>query len=557
MLRYVHIRNIAVIDDLEVEFGSGLNVITGETGSGKSIIIDSVGLLTGVRASPSIIRTGETRAAAEGIFTVPGSSQNWKLLQDQGIEPAEEENELIVRREISASGSGRVLVNGVLTTAAFLRPLGQNLVEIHGQHDTKLILQPRCHLELLDSFHDRRDLLDSVATLAAGISADQKELDRLTEAEQGRLQRLDLLEFQIRDIGEAGILPGEENRLQAERTILVNSEKLFQVSRDGYETLYESGESVVHNVGRLKQSLAELTRLDPRLGEVVESLGNSLYQLEDVAYWLRNYQSSVEYNEARLNEIEIRLAQLDRLKRKYGPTLEAVQDHYQKILDERDTLVKSEETRTAIRARLEELHGQYRLRATELSAIRKAAAGGVEREMVAHLDDLAMSGTRFQVGENATASAGSFPRWGWDQVEFLVSPNVGEELRPLHKIASGGELSRLTLALKLVLQSDPDATLIFDEVDAGIGGGVASMVGRKLKRVASRNQVFCVTHVPQIAAFADHHYRVEKRITDGRTYTRIQHLTGDERVEELARMLGGVTVTEAARQHARQLLETG
>ena len=555
MLRFLHIRNIAVIEDLEVEFGPGLNVITGETGSGKSIVIDAVGLLAGARASAELIRTGEAKATVEGHFEVPAGSPVWGILREQGLDGIDPADGLLIRRELSASGSGRCAVGGQLVTSAFLRRLGENLVEIHGQHDTRLLLQPRYHLDLLDALHGQGGLVREVAELSRRIGAAREERERLVREEQTRLQRLDLLNFQVADIEAAGLRDREEEKLHEERQILSNAEKLYQAANDGYAALYENEGAVLGELGKLAQRLEEAAAIDPRLARPAEALQACRFQIEDAAFTLRDYAGAIEYDERRLDEIENRLLSLDRLKRKYGASVDQVLEYLRQIRAERDQLLKSDERKASLEKDLAALAGEYRRKAEELSAKRREAAAAVEKGMVRHLGELAMTGTRFRVDLRPANGGDACPPAGLDAAEFLASPNVGEDLRPLQKIASGGELSRMTLALKLILKSEPDATLIFDEIDAGIGGGTAEVVGQKLRRAAAANQTFCVTHVPQIAALADHHYRVEKKVAKGRTATRIQRLDDEPRVEELARMLGGVKLTDITRRHARELLE--
>lgn len=555
MLRYLHIQNIAVIEDLEVEFGSGLNVITGETGSGKSILIDSLGLLLGGRASTDMIRTGQERATVEGMWQLERLCPLWEALAGQGIDADRDEGMLLVRREISSGGPGRVHINGRLATVGSLRELATWLAEIHGQHDTRLLLQPRYHLDLLDAFHGREELVAQVGRTAAAIHARRNDLERLSQDEHARLQRLDFLNFQITEIEDAALAAGEEEQLKEERQLLANAEKLFQIANEGYEGLYEAEDSVINRVNHLIQGVEGLVGVDGRLARIGESLRNSLYQLEDVAYFLRDYAGNVEVNEARLDELEARLALIDRLKRKYGGSVEEILEYFEQISEEKNNLDGSDKKRSILEKELEELTAEYRTAAGELSAIRQSAAREIEGRVETHLGHLAMGSTRFHVDIRSVTDPDACPATGVDQLEFQVSPNIGEELRPLRKIASGGELSRLTLALKLVLQTDEDVTLVFDEVDTGIGGGTAEMVGRKLKVVSTAGQTFCITHVPQIAALADRHYRVEKVVEAGRTRTRITPLDAAEKVEELARMLGGVSITDVTRQHARQLLE--
>jgi len=556
LLRYLHIRNIAVIEELEVEFNTCLNVITGETGSGKSIIIDSLELLTGSKASPELIRTGENQAGIEGLFEIPEKSPIWGMLEEQGIERnGAFADGVLIRRGLSLSGSSRSYVNGTMVPLAFLREMGQYLVEIHGQHDSRILLKPRYHLELLDAYHGQEQVLLELTELSGEISHCWDEMEQLNQDEHTRLQRLDLLNFQIDEIKSAELVPGEEGRLKEERDIQANAEKLFQVSTEGYEHLYEAEGSVINQLNRVVQSLSQISGLDKELARIETALKNVCYQLEDASYSIRDYGSRIEFSENRLNDIESRLAQLDRLKRKYGQSVDEVLQYYNQIVTERDAIATVDQRKEALKKKLDQLMKQYGKTARKLSELRDQAARDIEQEMRHHLQELGMGDAVFRVALSSIEDHEKYPASGWDQVEFLVTPNIGEDLRSLRKIASGGELSRMTLALKLILHTDPDLTMVFDEVDSGIGGGTAEIVGRKLRTVSRDNQTFCITHVPQIAALANHHFRVEKDVEGGKTFTRIQILTSEERVEELARMMGGVSVTDVSREHARQLIE--
>jgi len=554
LISFLHIRNIAVIDDLEVEFGPGLNVISGETGSGKSILVDAMGLLGGARAAAELIRSGESKALVEGVFQVPADGGVMAMLAEAGCDPEDAAEAVLVRRDLSAGSGGKISVCGRLVPAATLRRLGQELLEIHGQHDNRLLLQPRYHLELLDQFHGRGDLLAGVSDLARRFNELAAERETLQREERTRLQKLDLLEFQIREIEEVRPLPDEETRLLEERRLLANAEKLSQTSREAYDRLYEQEDSLHGGLSRLEQRLAALIEVDPRLARARESLQSCLVQVEDTAYFLRGYADSIEFSEERLDAVETRLAQFDRLKRKYGPTLGQVIAFHEDILAQREQLRHADERRAELDRQLDEIKAAYLESADALARVRREAAGRIQAEMCRHLGELDMPGLRFEVVFRPLAADGTLSPSGLDEVEFFASPNVGEELRPLQRIASGGELSRMTLALKLILRSEPNAVLIFDEIDAGIGGRTAAVVGHKLRGVAGANQTFCVTHSPQIAALADHHYRVEKVVRDGRTFTAIERLDGEARVDELARMLGGKTVSDIGREHARQLL---
>jgi len=558
LLRYLHIRNIAVINELDVEFGDGLTVITGETGSGKSIIIDSLELLLGAKASAELIRSGEQQALVEGLFEAPPSSPVWELLAEQGIEhEPSSEGTLLIRRGIATAAPNKSFVNGVLVPVGFLRELGQYLVEIHGQHDSRILLQPRYHRELLDRFHGETDLLEQVTQLARRIEQARRDLDELNRNEHDRLQRLDLLNFQILEIEAASLQPEEEAHLTDERNILANAERLLQIGTRGYERLYEAEDSVINELNRILQDLEDGVRIDPSLETVLTGVQGAFYQLEDAAYAHRDYAQHIEYNEARLDDVEARLALLDRLKRKYGGSIVEILDFYNRICAERAGIESADERKEALTGEMDRLRDAYRHSAGRLSVVRNRAARRIEKEMAEHLQELGMARTRFNVRVAAAERPDHFPAAGPDDVEFLVSPNVGEDLRPLHKVASGGELSRITLALKLILHAEPDLSLIFDEVDAGIGGGMAEIVGRKLLSVSRRNQTFCITHVPQIAALGEHHFLVDKKVVGRKTMAGIHRLDKDGRVEEVARMLGGISVTDLSREHARQLITAG
>lgn len=551
MLTYLRIRNIAVVEDLEAEFGPGLNVVTGETGSGKSILIDSVGLLAGGRASADMVRTGEQKAVVEGVFTTAQGDPVLREMDGLGLDVGD--GEILVRREISASGQGRVFVNGSPSTAGALRRIGDHLVEIHGQHDTRLLLYARYHQELLDESHGDQSLAD-VPRIAGELAKLREEMDALDQGEHSRLQRLDLLDFQLAEIGAASPAGGEDVRLEEERRILVHAEKLKATAAEAAHALYEADGAMTVELNRTLSRLQECARLDARLEKTVETLASVAYQMEDAASFLRDYADGVESNRGRLDEIEARLALLDRLKRKYGPSLDDVARLAESVREERERLSGKDERQAWLSAELRRRGADYLEAAGRLSLARRGSAARIEESMKRHLADLAMSGTRLHVSFCPRPETPPFSPSGLEDVEFLVSPNVGESPKPMRKIASGGELSRLALALRLVLRSDPGAVLVFDEVDAGLGGGVAEMLGRKLLDVARGGQTFCITHVPQIAALADRHFLVEKEVSGDRTRARIKPLDDGGREAELARMLGGIRPSESSVRHARQLL---
>lgn len=554
MLKFIRIENFALIDRLEVEFGPGLNLITGETGSGKSILVDAVGLLLGGRASQEMIRQGFDTARLEGLFEIVAPHPASAYLQEAGVALAE--GECIVRREISRSGANKVFVNGTLSTQSFLAGLGSLLADIHGQHEQQQLLQPATHLEFLDAFGRNHDLRQAVLESHRRLEAVREQLGRLQGNEQERLQRLDLLQYQAREIEALQLRPGLDQELESERQLLASAELRFHHSQESYQLLYEQEPSILGLAGRVETLLEELAEQDPSCSENLVRLRELRFQLEEIAYQLRDYAQQVEFNPARLEAVEERLGELHRARRKYGETVDLILEYYQDISRQILDLSGREERLQELEEERKRLEQEYYEKARQLSEKRRRDAAPLRQAVEGVLSELAMENTRFVV--HLESSPERYSQKGIDRVEFLISPNPGEDLRPLAKIASGGELSRTILALKSILTlEDYPKTLVFDEVDAGIGGRVASNIGEKLARLASRHQVFCVTHLPQIAAFADRHYHVDKRTQQRRTVVRITPLEGEAREQELARMLAGEQVTETTRRQARELLQTG
>jgi DNA repair protein RecN (Recombination protein N) len=557
MLKLLRINNIALIPALEVEFGEGLTLLTGETGAGKSILIDALGLLLGDRASPELIRSGEDRAAVEAVFEVEDASA---LLEERGL--TADGDEVVVRRELQASGKGRATVNGALVPVSLLRDLASRLTVIHGQHEPQGLLDPATHVDLLDHFAgtgDGRPLAEYFRDLRAAEAA----LERLRGDRREAERRREMLEFQATEIERACLVPGEEEALRVEKARQANAGRLASLSGEAYSLLYDDEGAALSRLGQVFRRVEELASIDPSFQPFLEARAAALAPLEDLALRLRDYRDELELSPGRLDEIEARLAAVERLKKKYGATVEDVLAFGERRRRELDLASSPEEQERALEARRERLGAAYLERARALSKKRRAAAPELRKRVQAELAQLAMEKTRFEVAFTpADADAALDPsQWterGLERAEFLLSPNPGEELRPLARIASGGELSRIMLGLKSVVRADtPGLTLVFDEVDAGIGGRVAEVVGRKLKAVAARQQVLCVTHLPQIAALADHHLAVLKRVEKGRTVTTVERLDDDARAEEIARMLGGETITATARQHAREMLKQG
>ena len=541
MLRFLRIRNLAVIEAVEVEFEPGFNVLTGETGAGKSILVEAVGLLLGARASQDLVRTGEGQATIEAVF-----------------EPAEG-GELVVRRDITAQGRSRSFINGTLATSAALRDLSTRLVELHGQHEHQALLDPLTHLPLLDEFANLTELASRVDSGWSAVRTLREELERSRVDARERSARLDLIAFQLGEIERASPRPAEDEELITLRQVLASAERIQRLCEESYAALYESDQAVLAGLGGVWKRVGELATIDTQFAPYLDARDNIKSQLEDLAFFLRNYAEGVDAAPARLQQVEDRLALLERLKRKYGPTLSEVIDRGERLARERAVLTGSAEQGRDLERELEAATEQYLLAARELSQRRRRAALDFARRLEALLAELAMARTRFEVRFNEVELPPD--RWserGVDEAEFFVSPNPGEDLRPLARIVSGGELSRVMLALKTLAAGDaPGKTLIFDEVDAGIGGRVADVVGARLQALAERFQVLCITHLPQIAVHATTQFRIEKKVRGRRTVTAVEHLDPDGREEEIARMMGGVAITPPMRASARELLLAG
>lgn len=559
MLKLLRINNIAIILRLEVELGPGLTLFTGETGAGKSILIDSLGLLLGARASADLIRTGEDVAAVEGIVESPTVLS---LLERHGI-PLDGE-EIVLRREMSASGRGKATVNGALVPIAVLREIAPHLAAIHGQHEPQDLLDPETHLALLDHHAGLEGEAAVVAETFGRLREIESALEALRHDRREAERRRETLEYQAAEIEKAQLRPGEQQALRQEKVLQANADRLAALSAEAFGLLYEDEQSIVSRLGQVYRKVEELAGIDPRFGPYLEARTAVRAQLEDLAFFLRDYREGISVSPGRLDEIESRLALVERLERKYGASIEEVLAFATRCREELAALGSPEERERALETERTAAAGRYLEAARALSRKRRAAAKDLERRVQTELGLLAMEKTRFRVGfmpEASLEEAEDRSTWterGLERAEFLLSPNPGEELRPLARIASGGELSRLLLALKSVASVDaPGKTLVFDEVDAGIGGRAAETVGRRLKQLAATNQVLCVTHLPQIAGFADHHFLVEKKEAGGRTVASVEELEGAARTREIGRMLSGERLTREALQQAEQLLKTG
>jgi DNA repair protein RecN (Recombination protein N) len=562
VLSELRLENYAVIDNVVVEFAAGLNLLTGETGAGKSILIDALGLLLGEKASSETIRTGAERAVVSAVFESEGAALNAveEILENNGLDA--EGASLILRREIAPGGKGRVFINNQPATVAVLKQLAPHLAVIHAQNESIVHFDAAARQSLLDGYAgiDLAPVAEAFATWKQ-ISARIADLER---DEQDRMRLLDLWSFQCREIDEARLQPGEDEQLETEKRVLANAEKIYGAAMNAFDLLYEGDASTSSSLRAAQKNLEELVRYEPKFQEAFAALESARISVEDVGATLRDYAGGIQASPERLAELEERLALVDKLKRKYGPTLaEAIafgEDVRRKLAE----MENKDEVLRDLRANLAAAVEDYKKVARSLSRKRSEAGRKLEKVVEAEINDLAMRASfRIAVEENEAEE-----RWtasGINQVTYRIAPNAGETMRPLEQIASGGELSRVMLALKASVnvarapapakKSEAQRTLVFDEIDTGIGGRAAEAVGKKLKALSKGNQVLCVTHLPQIATFADHHYVIQKRESSGRTKTSVRLITGEERTEEVARMLSGAKLTETSRKHAEQMIK--
>jgi DNA repair protein RecN (Recombination protein N) len=561
MLLELRAENYAVIDRAEAQFGRGLNLLTGETGAGKSILIDALALLLGGKASAECIRHGAEKAVVSCVFeATPGALA---VLQENGIDSDTDGDGVLLRREIAAGGKGRVFVNNQAATVGVLRLLAPELALVHAQGETLGSFDQAQQRLLLDRFGEISS--EGVAEAYAAWHATEIRLRSMLEDEQDRLRMADMWRFQTKEIAQAAIAsPDEDTELEAEKRVLANAERLYAAAMGAHEHLYEGEQSAETALGQALKLVEELARFEPKFAEAARELAAAKATVEDVSATVRDFAENVQAGPERLAEIEDRLALLDRLKRKYGRTLAEViafgEDSARQLAEV--------ENRDAILAELRGDEGRqaaaYCGAAEELTARRAEAAGRLAKAAERQINDLAMN-ARFSVGVTADRERARWTAHGWDEIGFLIATNVGEPLKPLDEIASGGEMSRVMLALKVAVEGAVAGvrgkkktvlprTLVFDEIDIGIGGRAAEAVGQKLKALAGTQQVICVTHLPQIAAFADQHFLIEKSESKGRTHTAIRQMEESDRVREIARMLSGATLTETSLRHAENML---
>jgi DNA repair protein RecN (Recombination protein N) len=566
----LRLENYAVIDNAAVEFASGLNLLTGETGAGKSILIDALALLLGEKASSEVIRTGAERAVVSAVFECEGGSGDAieKVLEQNGLDESED-GSLIIRREIAGGGKGRVFVNNQAATVAVLRQLAPQLATLHAQNESILSFDGPARLALLDGFAGS-DIEPVFAAYEAwkGIGS---RIGELEQGEQDRLRLVDLWIFQKREIEGSKLQAGEDERLETEKRVLANAEKIYNAAMQAFDLLYEGDNSTSSSMRAAQKQIEELARYEPKFQEALAALETARISVEDVGATVRDYAGGIHASPEHLAEVEDRLASLDRLKRKYGPTLDDVTAFGADVSRKLSEVENKDEILRELRAELAKAGTEYLRAAGALSKKRDEAARKLEKQVEAEINDLAMK-SAFRIEITTSQEERNWTAAGIDQVVYMIATNPGEPMRQLEHIASGGELSRVMLALKVSVEAGSNRvarapakassaraaahrTMVFDEIDTGIGGRAAEAVGKKLKELARTNQVLCVTHLPQIATFADHHYLIEKKERSGRTHTSIRAVVGEERTEEVALMLSGAKLTDTSRKHAEQMIK--
>jgi DNA repair protein RecN (Recombination protein N) len=571
VLAELRLENYAVIDNVVIEFSAGLNLLTGETGAGKSILIDALGLLLGEKASPDVIRAGADRAVIAAVFENESENESENegaaaraiesILEANGLDS--ENGSLILRREIAAGGKARVFVNNQPATVSVLKQIAPHLAVIHAQNESLANFDARARQDLLDAFAGVD--LNDVAAAFARWKEIRARIAELEHGEQDRMRLLDLWNFQSGEIVEARLRPGEDEELEAQKRVLANAEKIYGAAINAFDLLYEGNTSTSSSLRAAQKHVAELVRFEPKFQEALSALESARISIEDVGATLRDYAGGIQASPERLAEIEDRLAVLDRLKRKYGPTLVQTIQFGEDVLRKLSEMENKDQLLLELRAQLASAGDEYRRASRVVSRKRSEAARKLEKLVEAEINDLAMRAS-FRIAVEENEEEAHWSDTGTNQVIYRISTNAGETMRPLEQIASGGELSRVMLALKASVEAGTNAsrkkkspaaqrTLVFDEIDTGIGGRAAEAVGKKLKALSKSSQVLCVTHLPQIATFADHHYVIEKRESAGRAKTTVRQITGEERTEEVARMLSGAKLTETSRKHAEQMIK--
>lgn len=553
MLLELRIKNFALIEELNLNFSQGFNVLTGETGAGKSILIDSVNFLVGEKFNKEIIRTGCDFAFVEGIFEVK-NKDIFNLLEGYGIAS---DDYLVIAREINQNNKSIIRINGRTTNLSIVREISKLLIDIHGQHEHQSLLDESKHIEILDSFCgiELKNIKEEYRKVFERVKEIEKELEKLTQDEQYRLRKIDLLKFQIQEIQEANLKVGEEEQLIQRRDILKNAEKIYSCLNTAYQKIYESAmyESAFDSIGSALVSIDNITEFDSKINDIKSTLEDVYYKLEDAVENIRDYRDKIEYNDNELNEIEDRLDLINKLKRKYGSSIEEILSYFSNIEKELVDLETSDELIEELESQLKIENENLHILAKYMTNFRRNTANYLKERIEAELKYLGMERAVFEV---QVEEKERYDYNGNNEVKFMITSNPGEPLRPLHKVASGGEISRIMLAIKSVVADiDEIPVLIFDEIDTGISGRTAQSVAEKMILISKSHQILCVTHLPQIASMADKHFKIQKIVIEDKTVTKVKDLQNEEKIEEIARMLGGAIVTELTKVNAKEIIE--
>ena len=551
MLNQLSVRNVAVIDKLDINFHDGVSVLTGETGAGKSIIIDSINMILGDRANKELVRYGTDKAVVQAVFDAPKSVIN--ILEENDIDVDDET--VIITRQVTKEGKSVARINGMVVTLNILREISDRLINIHGQHDNQALLTPIRHITFLDAYADNEEYINRYKDILSKKREIEKKISSLEMDEQEKMQRIDLLEYQVNEIKKASLEKGEEDDLREQRDIYTNAEQITKSVNEAYMNLYEGDEiqSAYDGISIAVNEISQISDLNPQLKSIYDTLNEIMYSLEDTAHEIKEFGETVEFDEQTLNEIEERLDLISRLKRKYGNSIEEILEYLKKAESELNDIKLSDERTNELKEELKNITKELKEKGNVLTQRRENAAKVLEENIEKSLHELNMEKSKFKV---SIENDGTFYDNGMDKVEFLISTNPGEPLKPLVKIASGGELSRVMLAIKSILaDSDGVDTMIFDEIDTGVSGKAAMSIAKKLAVIAKNKQVICITHLPQLTAMADNHYLIQKNTDGEMASTTLKELDEEGRELELARIIDGGEVTELALSHAKQMLE--
>ena len=551
MLNQLSVRNVAVIDKLDINLHDGVSVLTGETGAGKSIIIDSINMILGDRANKELVRYGTDKAVVQAVFDAPKSVIN--ILEENDIDV--EDGTVIITRQVTKEGKSVARINGMVVTLNILREISDRLINIHGQHDNQALLTPIRHITFLDAYADNEEYINRYKDILSKKREIEKKISSLEMDEQEKMQRIDLLEYQVKEIKKASLEKDEEDDLREQRDIYTNAEQITKSVNEAYMNLYEGDEiqSAYDGISIAVNEISQISDLNPQLKSIYDTLNEIMYSLEDTAHEIKEFGETVEFDEQALNEIEERLDLISRLKRKYGNSIEEILEYLKKAESELNDIKLSDERTNELKEELKNITKELKEKGNVLTQRRENAAKVLEENIEKSLHELNMEKSKFKVN---IENDGTFYDNGMDKVEFLISTNPGEPLKPLVKIASGGELSRVMLAIKSILaDSDGVDTMIFDEIDTGVSGKAAMSIAKKLAVIAKNKQVICITHLPQLTAMADNHYLIQKNTDGEMASTTLKELDEEGRELELARIIDGGEVTELALSHAKQMLE--